>query len=93
MKRKYKVLSIDAWGNQEDGYEWNSWHLLGYVEADINAGQAAIVDDLIEANILSPDSREIANAAHLDDDQYNLVFCDPQTFEPIYAIEYGSVEA
>lgn len=87
---KYRVLSIDAWGNQEDGYEWNSWHLIGHVDTDINADQSKIVDDLIEANILSPHSREIANAALMQDDEYNLVFCDPETLEPVYAIEYGN---
>ena len=23
-----RVLSIDAWGNKEDGYEWNQWWRL-----------------------------------------------------------------
>lgn len=91
MKNRFKVLSIDAWGNQEDGYEWNNSSLIGYVETDINSDQSTLVDDLIDANILSPLSRGIANECHLDDDQHNLVFCDPKTFEPLYAIEYGNI--
>ena len=27
-----KVLSIDAWGNKKDGYEWNNWFNVGTIE-------------------------------------------------------------
>jgi hypothetical protein len=88
---QYKVLSIDAWaGDEPNTWDWNNWYTIGYVEVDINAAQPAIVDALIDANILSPKSRDAANAAIMDDDQYNLVFCDPATHEPLYAVEYGS---
>jgi len=42
------------------------------------------------------DRREVGGARYTlceynaNADQYNLVFCDPKTFEPLYAIEYGN---
>ena len=26
-----KVLSIDAWGSKEEGYQWNNWFLVGEI--------------------------------------------------------------
>ncbi len=27
-----RILSIDAWGNKQDGYEWNQWFNVGTIE-------------------------------------------------------------
>lgn len=88
----YKVLSIDAWGNKDEGYEWNSWHLIGHVTVDIDAPQEQLIDALIEANIFTPLAHDDDSLnVYIKDDEYNLVFCDKETDEPLFAIEYGSV--
>jgi hypothetical protein len=81
----YKVLSIDAWGNQEDGYEWNQWFDVGNIEIDINAGEPIILQAMVDAGYITQ-----TEGAMIDDDQYNLVICDNKTNEPLFAIEYGN---
>ena len=31
----FPVLSIDAWGNSEEGYEWNQWFHVGSIDLDL----------------------------------------------------------
>ena len=91
QKQTYKVLSIDAWGNAEEGYEWNQWWIIGHVTIDIDAPQEQVIDALIDANILSPLGHDDDSLiVYLEDDQYNLVICDKSTHVPLFAIEYGS---
>ena len=82
------ILSIDAWGNEVDGYTWNAWYRVGNID---KAGFEALHTDkdyiqwFIDNDYVSdcPDSLEIL------DDQYNIVIYDKETGEPFYAIEYG----
>ena len=85
MKQKYKVLSIDAWGNCEDGYEWNNWFDVGSIEIDINSSESEIMQAMFDADYITD-----SNGGYVNDDQYNLVICDKKTEEPLFAIEYGS---
>jgi hypothetical protein len=86
----YKVLSIDAWADGDDSWTWNAWYNLGTVEVDLDSPKDVIIDALIDAGMIDPRTRALANTMHMEDDQYNLVLCDGQTFEPLLAIEYGS---
>jgi hypothetical protein len=36
----FPVLSIDAWGNETDGYEWNQWFNVGSIDLDLDAETA-----------------------------------------------------
>lgn len=85
MKQKYNVLSIDAWGNQNDGYEWNNWFNVGSIEIDINSSELSIMQTMFDAGYITD-----SNGGYVNDDQYNLVICDSETHEPLFAIEYGS---
>ena len=29
-----KILSIDAWGNEHDGYDWNAWYQVGTISKE-----------------------------------------------------------
>ena len=83
--KAYDVLSIDAWGNEEEGYEWNSWYRVGKVEVDINSPTAIVLKAMHDQGfITSPDLGDI------EDDQFNLVIVDKKTREPVFAIEYGN---
>jgi hypothetical protein len=35
--KTFPVLSIDAWGNETDGYEWNQWFNVGSIDLDLDA--------------------------------------------------------
>jgi hypothetical protein len=82
--KTFKILSIDAWGNEEDGYEWNNWHTVGELtEAQLNSSLASA---LISKGLLSPASK---GKVGVEDDGYNYVIVDRLTREPLFAIEYG----
>ena len=81
--KTYKVLSIDAWGNEDDGYEWNQW---------FNAGTIDLVsiddDDLVLNEMHHQGFIRGTEGYDIEDDQYNLVIVDKATREPLFAVEY-----
>lgn len=83
--KTYKVLSIDAWGNQEDGYDWNQWYNAGTIDLDINASNEVILKAMFDNGYITN-----SDLGDVDDDQYNLVIIDKETREPLFAIEYGN---
>jgi len=80
------VLYIDAWGNPEDGYEWNQWHKAGTIEIDLDAENLELIQAMVRAGYLTPASIDLCV---VEDDGYNLVFSDKKTGRPVFAIEYG----
>lgn len=80
-----RILSIDVWGNKEDGFEWNQWWHVGDVDElpDSNAG---IIQYMIDKGFLK---YGVNNQVYVSDDQFNMVVHDMETDEPLYAIEYG----
>lgn len=85
-EQKVSILSIDAWGNADDGFEWNAWYKIGECDPEVASRKPAeIVEYLIGENILSDMARTLAT---VEDDQYNMVICDADG-RPCYAIAYG----
>ena len=82
----FPVLSIDAWGNETDGYEWNQWFNVGSIDLDLNAANHDIIRAMVNAGYLTALALE---SAVVEDDDYNLVIVDMETREPVFAIEYG----
>lgn len=84
-----KVLSIDAWGNKQEGYQWNNWFNVGEInKADFEALKTdkAIATWFKDNGFTtSDDMRQIT----IEDDQYNVVICEKRTGKPLFAIEYG----
>jgi hypothetical protein len=86
--KTFPVLSIDAWGNQEDGYDWNSWHKVGTVDLDLNLDtDRDIIRAMVSAGYLTATGLDVCD---IDDDGFNIVIVDKETREPVFAIEYGS---
>jgi hypothetical protein len=83
----FPVLSIDAWGNQEEGYEWNNWHKVGMIDLDLDQPNQNLIQVMIDAGFLTPASIDLAD---VNDDGFNVVFSNKETGEPVFAIEYGS---
>ena len=83
------ILSIDAWGNKKDGYEWNNWHSIGEIEkTDFEALKTdkQIAQWFFEAGYTtSSDLRQIT----IEDDQYNVLLLEKKTQRPLFAIEHG----
>ena len=81
----FPVLSIDAWGNQEDGYDWNQWFNVGTIDLDLDDENRDIIRAMVNAGYLTAAGLDVAE---VEDDGYNIVIVDKETREPVFAIEY-----
>jgi hypothetical protein len=84
--KTFPVLSIDAWGNETDGYEWNQWFNVGSIDLDLDAANHDIIRAMVDAGYLTSATLE---SAAVEDDGFNIVILDKETREPVFAIEYG----
>ena len=82
----FPVLSIDAWGNLEDGYDWNACYKVGSIDLDLDAEDRDIIRAMVNAGYLTALALE---SAAVEDDGFNIVILDKETQEPVFAIEYG----
>ena len=87
---KYKLLSIDAW-KDDCSWTWNAWYSLGFeaIIEDKDTTPRKVFALLRDEGYLSDESK---GRVSLDDDGYNLVIRNKDTYEPIFALEYGSFE-
>jgi len=81
------ILSVDAWRNGP-GWDWNNWHKVGTVRVSWLAGKKPrqILKYMRDEGYLAEKSK---GKCGVDDDQYNIVICDKNTRQPLYAIAYG----
>ncbi len=84
----FRVLSIDAWGNKDEGYEWNDWYTVATVDLNSDCADPAtdemIIDALCDRGLINAEFR---GDVEVEDDQYNAVIVNKHTREPIYAID------
>jgi hypothetical protein len=84
-----KILSIDAWGNEVDGYEWSAWYIVGNItkeEFESLDTDKKILAYMRKEGYLTTGNRRYA---YIEDDQYNIVIFDRANDRPLFAIEYG----
>lgn len=84
----FPVLSIDAWGNPEEGYEWNQWFHIGSIDLDLEDPSENIMQLMIDKGYLNDKAKTLGE---IEDDGYNLVVLNKETREPLIAIEYGGL--
>lgn len=81
------ILSIEAWGNKREGYQWNSWYKRGSIEVDLipstNRGILKLMRSMGHLSAFS------AGKVAVEDDGYNIVIVDRSSMEPLFAIAYG----
>ena len=82
----YNILSIDAWGNAHDGYQWNAWYTIGKCEI-LPESESELFDLMVEKGFL-----DFPIDYFIDDDGFNIIFCLKENLRPLFAIDYGSVE-
>jgi len=85
--KTYQVLSIDAW-RSNCGWYWNQWFSAGTIDLETLDNTRKILAAMRDQGYLSDNSK---GKVSIDDDQHNLVICDRNTQEPIFAIEYGDI--
>lgn len=80
-----RTLAIDAWGNQDEGYDWNAWY-------DMKENYTGDIEDdkAMQEHLLQFIRIEFQDSVYFEDDGYNYILCVSDTGEPIYAIEYGA---
>ena len=85
---KMDLLSIDAWREFGGGWTWNQWYKL---ESDIFMAESELTPRKILAFLRKSDYLTSASKGKLsiDDDGYNIVIQNKDTFEPILALCYG----
>ena len=77
---EWEIREVEAWGNKEDGYEWNtSYHICGYVSNAKNE-RRAFVRQLNKRGIYFKRNRTV-----IVDSGDILEICDRATLEPLYA--------
>jgi hypothetical protein len=85
-----KILSIDAWGNKKDGYEWNQWFNAGEISKEefesLDTDKKILMWMRKNGYIITSNK----NLVYVEDDQWNKVIVDKRTKCPLFAIEYGS---
>ena len=88
QKRYVSILSLDAWGNEDDGFEWNDWHKVGEVGLDVlDKPESEIRAWLVSKGYLTTGDPVLFS---IKDDDYNLLICDvADGNRPIYALAYG----
>lgn len=85
-----RILSIDAW-RDEGGWTWNNWFHVGDVPISYC--------DMSPRQLLAAMRRDgyLTNTSQgkcaIDDDQHNIVIVAKGTREPLFALEYGSVQS
>lgn len=84
-----KILSIEAWGNKKEGYEWNQWHTVGEISKEEYEKLKTEKQVLLWMKNQGYTTTANKRMAKVEDDQYNLVIADARTDRPIFAIEYG----
>lgn len=82
-----KVLSIDAW-RDDGGWTWNQWYTVGTItkeEFEALTTNRKIIKWFRDNGFISEYSK---GRVSIDNDGYNVVLQDKNTFEPLFAIEY-----
>lgn len=85
------ILSLDVWGNAEDGFEWNDWHKIGEIPlAILDKPESEILAWLVAEDFLTTTDPSLVS---VEDDQYNILICDAKDGDrPIFALAYGEAQ-
>ena len=82
---QYDLKSIDAWGNETDGYEWNASYTI---EEAIFISDRATLEDIkaliIRAIFHEKEKADAYTVLEYDGDIYELQ--DKETGQPLYAL-------
>jgi len=83
------ILSIDVWNDGQGGWEWNSWHKVGILDKQ-EFERIKNEEGYIQWFIINNYVVDKPENLYIGDDGYNIVICDLNTSEPLFAIEYGT---
>lgn len=89
---KLKVIDLDVWGNQEDGFEINNFFNVGEIEFPKKSDPYSISKSLLKTKLVSGGflKPEAKRKIDLDDCSYADFFyqvIEKKTGKPLYNIE------
>lgn len=82
---RWKVYSLDVWGNEEDGFEVNDRCNAGTIETSDDPPDAEVWCALIEAHIAH--NAPISRAAFDASDNTFISIDDSETGRPVFQLE------
>ena len=89
VSQTVNVLSIDAWRNCDNGWDWNDWRKVGRIDVAVcNLPARALLKIMRDEGYLSAYS---AGRVAVEDDGYNVVIVQRSDNMPLFAIAYGEL--
>jgi len=85
MTRTFRVWSVDAWGNDKDGYEVNDRASAGYIDLCESMTNTQLLLALEDAGFLKPDSHTVGTIEGEWD--YTLYIGNGDTDQPWLQLE------
>ncbi len=79
---KYRVLSIDAWGNPEDGWDQNDYSLVGHIELRDGLSDAEILEAMCDAGFTSQPTGGSVDVWDGENGAFDVL--DAETHEPLF---------
>jgi hypothetical protein len=80
----HELLSLDVWGNEEDGFELNQTFSTGeLISFRDDFDDEKLIEVVREALELDPDYFTVSNVAIDGDNEFGLYFTDKNTGKPL----------
>ena len=88
---KLKVINLDVWGNEEEGYEINDFIPIGTIEVSVDdpydISTDRLIDLLIQEEYIRPSAKELIELSDLGYADYFYQVTEKKTDKPIYNIQ------
>ena len=84
-----ELFSIDAWGNPDDGWEWNQWFRIDQVETGCISSEEEALDFFISQDLIFSNKTHLVSVEDNGEDSYVLKV--KETGEPLFFMEIRSI--
>jgi hypothetical protein len=85
LENMFTLLSIEAWADKEQGWQWNNWFRIEeniFIENETS--NRKLLSFFRQNGWLGNNSK---GKVTVENDGYNIVILDRKTREPLYALE------
>jgi len=86
-----KIINLDVWGNEEEGYEINDFIPVGTIEVDVkdpyDISTEKLVDLLVDENYIRPSAKKLIELSDFGYADYFYQVSEKKTGRPLYNIQ------
>lgn len=83
--RKFRIATLDVWGNAEDGFDVNDVHMTAdSIELEEHDGGPEIITKLIAAGYIDADKCHLARVEWVGDDMWAVD--EAESGKPVYQL-------